>query len=63
MGDLFWSVTLIATSHNTLLVVVWFVFQNGKGSIELLGEDGTHYLVREGHLGVYAANLSAALTN
>ena len=36
--------------HNKLLVVVWLVAQDSKGAVELFGEDGTHYLVREGHL-------------
>ena len=33
-----------------LFVVVWFAFDNRKGSIELLGENRSHNLVREGHL-------------
>ena len=36
--------------HNKLLVVVGFIFKNSERSVELLGEDGTHNLVREGHL-------------
>ena len=28
-----------------------FVFEDGKGSVKLLGEDSAHYLVRECHLG------------
>ena len=41
----------IAAFHKKLLVVVWLVAQDSKGAVELLGEDGTHNLVREGHLG------------
>ena len=36
--------------HKKLLVVVRLIAQDSKGTVELLGEDGTHYLVREGHL-------------
>ena len=32
-------------------MVVGFVLKDSKRSVELLGEDGAHYLVREGHLG------------
>ena len=31
--------------HNKLLVVVGLVFEYGKRSVELLGEDGTHNLM------------------
>ena len=31
--------------HIKLLVVIGFVAEYGKGSVELFGEDGTHYLV------------------
>ena len=37
--------------HKKLLVVVRLVAQDSKGAVELLGEDGSHNLVREGHLG------------
>ena len=36
--------------HNKLLVVVGLILQNSKCTVELLSKDGTHYLVREGHL-------------
>lgn len=31
-------------------MVVGFVLKDGEGSVELLGEDCSHYLVRKGHL-------------
>ena len=40
----------VALLGGFLLVVVGFVFEDGEGAVELLGEDGAHNLVREGHL-------------
>ena len=33
-----------------LFVVIWLVFEDGECTVELLGEDGSDNLVREGHL-------------
>ena len=34
-----------------LFVVIGFAFDDGAGAINLLGEDESHHLVGEGHLG------------
>ena len=45
------DVQLMPRYHAKLLVVVWGVVQNRKGSIELLCKNCSNNLVREGHFG------------